>query len=208
MDFAASPLEIKALDDSGSIEGLLAGFNTIDSHGDRILPGAFAKSLRERGKRPLPMLLHHDQRRPIGRWTEWNERASGLYVKGRLTLDTQDGQEARALARDGALTGLSIGFIPTKVRRTNDATDLVEINLIEGSLVAIPSNPDTYVSSVKAIGGARDIEELLSAGGLSSRRAKAAASAAWRAINTNDSQSEDDELAAIFAAANARLHNL
>jgi len=65
MDFAASAFDIKSLNDSGSIEGLLAGFGNVDSHGDRILYGAFSKTLAARGERPLPMLLHHDMARPI-----------------------------------------------------------------------------------------------------------------------------------------------
>jgi len=36
MNYADSAFEIKQLNDSTAIEGLLAGFNTLDSHGDRI----------------------------------------------------------------------------------------------------------------------------------------------------------------------------
>lgn len=208
MEFAGSPFEIKQLSDSGSIEGLLAGFGNVDSHGDRIASTAFRKTLAARGTQPLPMLLHHDLKRPIGAWKSWEERSNGLYVKGSLTLSTRDAQEAHALAKDGALTGLSIGFHSAKrnVDQRTGATDLVELELIEGSLVTVPSNPSTYVSAIKSITNARDIAELLQETGLSSRRAKLAAGAAWKAINDTDDDAEAEaEARAILNASAARI---
>lgn len=208
MDYAASPFEIKSLNDSGQIEGLLAGFGNVDSHGDRIAPMAFTKTLAARGTQPLPMLLHHDLKRPIGAWKEWQERPDGLFVKGSLTLATRDAQEAYALARDGALTGLSIGFMPPK-RRIDQRTgvaDLLEIDLIEGSLVTVPSNPAARVSAIKCITNAGDIRELLREAGLSGHKAKAAAGAAWKAINDTDNDAEAEaQVRAILNASAARI---
>ena len=47
---------------------------------------------------------------PIGVFDEIKEDSHGLYVKGRLALKTQAGQEAYELLKMGALDGLSIGF--------------------------------------------------------------------------------------------------
>jgi arsenate reductase-like glutaredoxin family protein len=67
-------------------------------------------------------------------------------------------------------------------------------------------NPKTLVTTVKEITSARDIAEMLQGSGLSSRRAKAAAGAAWRAINENsDEAAADAELAALIRNATARL---
>lgn len=204
MEFAGSRFEIKSLTETGLIEGLLAGFDNVDSYGDRIRPGAFSKTLAERAGRPLPMLLHHDTHRPIGTWREWREDKDGLYVKGALTMATQDAQEAHALARDGALTGLSIGYwvIAKEEDQRSGVTDLLEINLVEGSLVTIPANPKTRVSGVKAIQGPRDIAQLLQEAGISGRRAKAAAGAAWKAINEGE---ELGDIARLFEEHTARL---
>ena len=162
MEYAGSPFELKSLNDSGHIEGLLAGFG-IDSHGDVIDTKAFKRTLAERDGRPLPMLLHHDMKRPIGAWKQFKETGDGLYVTGELTLTTRDAQEARALAQAGALTGLSIGFLTKSARldQRSGTNHLLDIDLMEGSLVTIPSNPKTYVTAVKSITGARDIAELL-----------------------------------------------
>lgn len=206
MEYAASPFEIKALDEAGCIEGLLAGFGNVDRGGDMLLAGAFTKTLATRTQ-PLPMLLHHDQKRPIGVWREWEEKTDGLYVKGRLTLATRDAQEARALANDGALTGLSIGYKAINAQRDRTGVrTIAQADLHEGSLVAVPMNDKTRVTAIKAITGARDLEDLLQEAGLSGRKAKAAASAAWKSINqTEDETQADAELAALIQSATARL---
>jgi hypothetical protein len=205
MDYAGSPFEIKELSESGLIEGLLAGFGNADSHGDVIDRKAFARTLTERKGAPLPMLLHHDPKRPIGAWREWKEQSEGLYVKGRLTLTTRDAQEAFDLAKDGALPALSIGY---KVRtakhdqRTGER-HLLDIDLIEGSLVVAGSNPRTQVSLVKSISNAGDIAELLRSAGVSGRKAKAAAGFAWKAINETDA--DEEEVRSILNASAARI---
>ena len=210
MEYAGSPFELKSLNDSGHIEGLLAGFGK-DSHGDVIDVKAFKRTLAERNGRPLPMLIHHDLHRPIGAWKQFQETGEGLYVTGELTLATRDAQEARALAQAGALTGLSIGFI-TKSARMDQRTGtnhLFDIELMEGSLVTVPSNPKTYVTAIKSITGARDIAELLQASGLSGRQAKAAAGAAWKSINQSDHDEDAQaELETILRGSIARVGKL
>lgn len=208
MDYAASHLQIKNLGSEGSIEGILAGFNNTDAAGDVIASDAFSRTLSERGNVPLPMLLHHDQSRPIGVWQSWQERSDGLHVRGKLSLGTKDAQEAQALARDGALTGLSIGYSVrrSKVDQRTGENHLLDLDLIEGSLVTIPANPRARVSSVKSIGSARDIAELLRETGISGRKAKVAAGAAWRILNEADGEPDaDEEIRAIFNQSAARI---
>lgn len=206
MDYAASPFSIKSLTDGGLIEGLLAGFGNVDHGGDKLLAGSLTKSLAARST-PLPMLLHHDLHRPIGAWKEWQERPDGLYVKGNLTLATRDGQEAHALAKDGALTGLSIGWVAKRAAHDRDGVRVIEeADLFEGSLVAVPMNDKTRVALVKSITSARDIAELLQSAGVSGRRAKAAAGAAWKSINDHDDEAEAEaEAIAILNASAARI---
>lgn len=205
MDYATSHFAIKSLADSGEIEGMLAGFDTVDSHGDCIRRGAFQKTLAERGNVPLPMLFCHDPQKPIGAWRTWTEKADGLYVKGSLTLASAAAQEAYALAKDGAITGLSIGFryVRDEVNHRAGFNEVLEVDLLEGSLVPIPSNPTTRITSVKAIGSARDIAEMLQASGLSGRRAKLAAGAAWKALN--EEAADDGQAAEILRRSIDRL---
>lgn len=207
MEYAGSPFELKKLNDSGQIEGLLAGFGDVDHGGDKLVAGCFKKSLGTRTA-PLPMLLHHDQRRPIGAWKEWQELPAGLYVKGALTLAVGDAQEAYALAKDGALTGLSIGWMPKRdqLDQKTGVRTIIEADIFEGSLVAVPMHDRARVSSVKAITGPSAIEDLFRECGMSGRKAKAAASAAWKSLNDqSDEAAAEAEAAAILNASAARI---
>lgn len=207
MEYSGSPFEIKQLDDSGHIEGMLAGFGNVDHGGDKLLPGCLTKSLAERSN-PLPMLFCHDPRRPIGAWKEWQERDDGLFVKGRITLASRDGQEAHALAKDEALTGLSIGWKGGRGGYDQKGTRLLaEVNLVEGSLVPCPMNERTRITAVKSITSAQDIREMLQEAGVSRLRANEAAGLAWKAINEQDDDAAMAELAAIVRDSTARLTN-
>lgn len=208
MEYAGSPFEIKELNDGGHIEGLLAGFGDVDHGGDKLLPGCLTKSLATRTT-PLPMLLFHDMKRPIGAWKEWQERSEGLYVKGSLTLSTRDGQEAHALARDGALTGLSIGWQPVRgdVDQKTGTRHVSEAILHEGSLVAIPMHDRTRVTAIKDItespaGLERGLRQL----GLSRKWAQEGSFALWRIKHKQeDDEASDDEVRAILNQSAARI---
>lgn len=204
MHFAGSPFDIKSLSDGGAIEGILAGFGDVDHGGDKLLPGCLSKSLAARSQ-PLPMLLHHDHKRPIGAWKEWRDTAEGLYVKGSLTLSTRDAQEAHALAKDGALTGLSIGWKPVKGDTDHSGVrTITEAELYEGSLVTVPMHDRARVTAIKSISSAGDIRELLREAGLSGHKAKAAAGAAWKAIHETEADDED-AVRAILTESAARI---
>ena len=138
----------------GSFEGYAALFGRVDLGRDLILPGAFARSLAERGAGGVRLLFQHDPAEPIGTWASLAEDSRGLYVKGRLTLDVARAREVLALMRAGAIDGLSIGFRTvegrtdprTKVRR------LSHIDLWEVSVVTFPMQPDARIASVKRAG--------------------------------------------------------
>lgn len=205
MDTLGLSFSIKSLDDAGLIEGLAAGFGNVDHGGDMIMPGAFAKSLASRAGRAVPMLNNHDQGRPIGVWTELRETGEGLAAKGRIITSTRDGADAHALARAGAMGGLSIGYGVDRHVRTTKARELHELTLHEVSLVAVPMNDRARISAVKAIGNVRDIEEMLHDGGMSGRKAKRAAEAAWKAINEAEDEAVSPALAALFKQSAARI---
>lgn len=125
------------------ISGYASLFNVEDGAGDRVVPGAFRKSLTGRSISRIAMLWQHDQSRPIGRWEQIYEDRRGLRVVGRLVMDTALGREAAALMKAGALSGLSIGFQARKARRPLNKSNrntrlLTEIDLWEISLVTFP----------------------------------------------------------------------
>jgi len=188
---AVNRLECK-FDSPGDTDGKMtfsgygAVFGNVDSYGDVIAPGAFAKSLASHyseGSQPL-MFLNHDAfgSLPIGRWTDMAEDGHGLKVHGEL-LDTQMGRDTYTALKAGAINGLSIGFRPVEFttrskpedpRRTLKAVDLVEV-----SVVTLPANQKARVSAVKSMGedmDVRQLEELLRELGLSKSESIAVAS--------------------------------
>ena len=208
MEYAGSQFEIKQINDNGHIEGLLAGFGDVDHGGDKLMPGCLSKSLAKRTS-PLPMLLHHDMKRPIGAWKEWREQPEGLYVKGSLTLSTRDAQEAHALAKDGALTGLSIGWKPIlgAVDQKTGQRIITEAELFEGSLVTVPMHDRARVTAVKDLTESpASLEQGLRELGLSRRMAREGSFALWRIKHKqNDEADSEEEIRAILNTAAARI---
>ena len=122
--------------------------------------------------------------------------------EGAVALEAADGREAYALLKGGALSGLSVGFRTLKEKAgANGGKVITEAELFEVSLVAVPSNPITKISAVKGIGNVRDLEELLREHGMSSRQAKRAANAAFRAADEVEGPAISETASKAFAAA-------
>lgn len=185
MDFA---FEVRASDETGVIEGYGSVFGVRDSYDDVVAPGAFRASLAEhRAAGTMPaMLWQHDASEPIGVWTDMEEDATGLRVKGQIIMETERGRGAHALLRKGGLRGLSIGFM-SKAWSYDEKTGIrtvTEVDLWEVSLVTFPANGKALIDSVKArIDGAglpKDAEEILREAGFSKADATAFVSRVMR----------------------------
>lgn len=119
--------------------GYAALFDRIDRGGDIVLPGAFARTLSESTE--IPLLWQHDPRRPIGAIERVEEDPRGLRVVGQLT--DRVSEEARLLC-SGAVGGLSFGY---RVRLSDGTRPrrLIELDLVEVSLVTFPMQPGAQV---------------------------------------------------------------
>jgi hypothetical protein len=136
-------------EDQGSFTGHASIFDAVDSYGDVVVKGAFKKTLRE--KQQFPLLWSHNITEPIG-VISGKEDATGLRIEGRLNLDVQRGREIRSLMKQGAVTGLSIGYQTIKEEPDNDrkARLLKEINLWEISPCVFQACPGALVADVKS----------------------------------------------------------
>lgn len=190
---------------TGEFAGYGAIFGNVDSHGDIIVPGAFAETLNswgEKGRYPSMKLMHGSRGNlftgddlPIGKWTVMREDQKGLYVEGKLSaLDTDIGKRVYGLMKDGVLDGLSIGYRAKKSSKepgSGPAKRKLEIiDLAEISLVDTPSNDVARISDVKAaedIKTIREFEEFLrDVGGFSNAQAKAIATLGFKAADPRD----------------------
>lgn len=174
------PAAIDHVDESGQFEGYAAIFNRVDQGRDVVAPGAFRRSLVERGIASIKLLWQHDPAAPIGAFEDIAEDRRGLHVRGRLLLDVQRAREALALIRIGAIDGLSIGYktIAATLDSATGIRTLKEVDLWEISLVTFPMQEAARVRRVKAgpIATLRQFESFLrDAGGFSRSQAKAIA---------------------------------
>jgi HK97 family phage prohead protease len=146
----AAPARLAELNDD-EFEGYASLFGVPDGAGDVVAPGAFRASLSRRPPDKVRMLYQHFTHEPLGVWETIREDSRGLYVKGRLVLDVRRAREVKALIREGALNGLSIGFRTVRATRQAGHRVLNEIELWEISVVTFPLLAG---SKVTAIGGA------------------------------------------------------
>src|SRR5256885_7798741 len=128
------------IEPDGTVEGDASLSGEIDAARDMVMPGAFARTLKSRGLRRIPMLFQHDPAEPVGVWLELIEDVRGLRARGRLIPDVARARELIALVRAGAIDGLSIGFRTVKAR-VDPATrvrKIIELDLWEISIVTFP----------------------------------------------------------------------
>lgn len=224
MESITAPLELKfAEGDAGAFDGLASPFGNVDSHGDMVLPGAFNATLAEhkaRGSMPIMYAMHGPalgaDPLPVGIWTDMQEAADGLRVKGQiLALDSDTGRRIYGLIKGGALGALSIGYrVATNgasygKKQGEPRRTLKAVHLHEVSLVPTGSNPRARVEQIKAAHGlAAEIDEFKSriaagevtkrewerflrdVGGLSRAKAEAVAGLSFKALNARESGGE------------------
>ena len=114
--------------------GYAALFGKRDAGRDTIRPGAFARTLAGRTT-PLPLFWQHRPDLQIGWIESVAEDARGLRVIGRI--DNPLGGAGAALRR-GAVRGLSFGYRARTFARDAAGRELIDIDLIEVSLVTHP----------------------------------------------------------------------
>lgn len=169
--------EVKSVGDTGTFTGLGSVFGEVDSYRDIVVKGAFKNSLLdfERKKRKVPMLWQHRMAQPIGIYTKLEETSEGLYVEGEINMDVQQGREAHALMKQGALTGLSIGYetVSEKFIKKNEVPyrELHEVKLWEISPVTFPAGDSARVDSVKSARSLSELEDVLRDAGFSKSEA-------------------------------------
>jgi len=118
---------------------------------ERIMPGAFAKSLAE--KRDVLCLCDHDPTRVLGRvrngTLELREDQVGLWFSVKVP-DTTYGRDALALAARGDAGGGSFGFRAVREEWNADKTErrVIEAELYEVSVIAaIPAYANATVQA-------------------------------------------------------------
>jgi HK97 family phage prohead protease len=145
----------------GHLECYAAVFNVIDEGNDRILPGAFKRTIHNakdravsRNKKYLiPMLWQHNPNEVIGGWYAMEEDAYGLLCKGDIMLATQRGREYWELARAQMSDLFSIAYevMPQGAKYDKSGVrELLEMRLFSCDPVTFAMNEDTLLVDVKS----------------------------------------------------------
>jgi HK97 family phage prohead protease len=143
---------LSAMDDeAGTFTGYASIWGAVDSYGDIVDKGAFRRTVKD--NQQFPLLWSHDIGEPIG-VVRPKEDSTGLKVEGHINLDVQRGRETRSLMKQGAVSGLSIGYQvvksePDEVEKS-PVRRLKEIKLWEISPVVFGACPGALVADIKA----------------------------------------------------------
>jgi HK97 family phage prohead protease len=122
--------------------GYAAVFDTPDRGGDIVRKGAFAKALERSGE--VPVLWQHRAGAVIGRVEHLSEDARGL----RIIAAVDDARAARLLEAK-KVDGLSFGYRVREAKSAGALRELIELDLVEVSLVAKPMQPKARVHAVE-----------------------------------------------------------
>jgi hypothetical protein len=117
-------------------------FGHPDKGGDIIRKGAFAVALRRTGE--VPLLWQHKAGMVIGRIEHLSEDERGL----RVIASVGDAKASRLLV-SGKVDGLSFGYRVREAKSAGALRELIELDLVEVSLVANPMQPMARVHAVE-----------------------------------------------------------
>jgi HK97 family phage prohead protease len=162
--------DFKVMDDQqGIVEAIVSVFGNRDYAGDRVLPGFFQDSLAKK----LPKIVFsHDWNRPIGKTLEAKELLpgdpmlpknladmGGLWVRGQLNLDVQDGKDVLSHLKFGSLDEFSFGYdVEQEQYNAKDkVNDLIKGTIYEWSPVLVGCNPATALLGVKSVTGSKSL---------------------------------------------------
>lgn len=157
------PFELKEYNqEQGIFKGYASIIGNIDDNNDKILPGAFAKTLKEDFKRIKILIQHNQELLPIGKPLTIREDTKGdikgLYVEGQIS-NTSTGKDVKILLKDEVLTELSMGYLPIDYfYDTKGIRNIRELKLFEISPVIWGMNDQTFISEYKQLKGVGDLD--------------------------------------------------
>lgn len=169
MDKSFALAEVKAVDDptdaNGRFEAILSA-PTLDRDSEVIAAGAFAAGPRGLPA-SIPVHAFHQFTDPIGRGEPYYD-GDVLKLRG-FFASTPRAQEMRTLVREGVIANMSVGFMEATRKDIDGVPHVVEAELLEGSMVSVPSNRESAVLMAKSWNDAPDHDILAAVKALSDK---------------------------------------
>lgn len=147
-------MEFKTLSVAGisaserKIIGYAAAFGNEDRARDIIKPGAFKKTIKERGKQ---IKVFYNHMIPIGRPEVMREEDKGLYTESKISA-TAKGDEVLQLVADRVITEMSVAYetIDFAYDAKTGVRTLKELKLFEYGPVDFGANEAAVITGIKA----------------------------------------------------------
>ncbi|SDY97708.1 HK97 family phage prohead protease [Hymenobacter psychrophilus] len=150
---SAPVLLLKDIDPKGrTVQFYGSAFGNVDSDGDVVVKGAFAKTILEAGPLGAKRIKHlrqHQTQQLIGRFTELKEDEKGLLCTS-ILADSTEGNDALALYElDLFEHSIGYGVIKQQYDQGTGINTLTELRLREVSSVTWGANGDTPLVGIK-----------------------------------------------------------
>ena len=153
MNNESKNIDIELKDDSGQVEAVFSIFNSLDSDGDVVMPGAVKSGFKNN---QVPMVWSHKWDMPIGKGTINQDNDKAIF-KGEFFMDTESGKEAYNLVKNmGDMQQWSFGYKVNDSEfakadgQDSDARYLKDLTVYEVSPVLVGANQDTYTLAIKS----------------------------------------------------------
>ena len=156
MNNESKNIDIELKDDSGQVEAVFSIFNSLDSDGDVVMPGAVKSGFKNN---QVPMVWSHKWDMPIGKGTINQDNDKAVF-KGEFFMDTESGKEAYNLVKNmGDMQQWSFGYkvndsdfakAEDKDGEETNARYLKDLTVYEVSPVLVGANQDTYTLAIKS----------------------------------------------------------
>ena len=156
MNNESKNIDIELKDEGGKVEAVFSLFNSIDSDGDVVMPGAVKSGFKNN---QVPMVWSHKWDMPIGKGTIDQDDDKAVF-KGEFFMDTESGKEAYNLVKNmGDMQQWSFGYkvndseyakAKDKEGEDTNARYLKDLTVYEVSPVLVGANQDTYTLAIKS----------------------------------------------------------
>lgn len=152
MNRAYAILHVKAVDAERRIISGIATTPEPDRVGDIIEPLGVSFT------NPLPLLLFHDAKKPVGTTTFNKPTKTGINFEAKIATIDEPGtlrdrvDEAWQSVKAGLVSGVSIGFRAIETAYMQDGgMHFLKTEVVELSLVTVPANASATIHSIKAL---------------------------------------------------------
>ena len=137
-----------------TVTGYFSRFGNLDHDGDIVLPGAFTKTIKERGsdgKNIIPHITDHMMiTANVLAKPKLYEVADGGFFESKIT-DTTKGLDVLKQYRDGLINQHSFGFKVLRKEQKDGVREIKEVMLYEISTVVLGSNEQTPFTGFKSL---------------------------------------------------------